>query len=251
MPPPVRATNLVAGGGTPGGSSGQVQYNNAGAFGGLTGITTSGGNATALDFGGTTDATLTRSAAGTMAVEGVDLLTTSSTNTNVTGKTFRGPSGSCVSPTYSFSSDNTRGMLMHGSVGNAIQFCVGGGTMLTMANSGMYSYGRDRIAVTSTATTSNDTSEEMYTNAGDTDGATVTLVNNPATTYSPWHFAVVVAQTFTIQPSSGETLYLGSSTCSSISSATIGDTMTVQVVTLGSGGAFMAFGATAGWACNP
>src|SRR5262249_14266354 len=35
--------SITGGGGTPGGSSGDVQYNNAGAFGGLTGITTTTG----------------------------------------------------------------------------------------------------------------------------------------------------------------------------------------------------------------
>lgn len=42
-----------SGGGTPGGSSGQVQYNNAGAFGGAAGVTWNGATSV-LQFGGTT-----------------------------------------------------------------------------------------------------------------------------------------------------------------------------------------------------
>lgn len=45
------ATPAGGGGGSPGGSSGQVQYNNAGAFGGAANVTIDGGNLKLLDTG--------------------------------------------------------------------------------------------------------------------------------------------------------------------------------------------------------
>jgi hypothetical protein len=62
------------GGGTPGGSTTQVQYNNAGAFGGITNLTTDGTNVTALSLGSTviekwsTDTGLVRNAAGLLEI---------------------------------------------------------------------------------------------------------------------------------------------------------------------------------------
>ena len=59
---------------SPGGSSTYVQYNNAGAFGGDAGFTFDGTGtvyiATALNLGHASDTTITRSAAGDLAVEG-------------------------------------------------------------------------------------------------------------------------------------------------------------------------------------
>lgn len=56
-------------GGTPGGASGSVQYNNAGAFGAVTGLTLSGANLSTIDFGGTTDTTIARGGAGYINIE--------------------------------------------------------------------------------------------------------------------------------------------------------------------------------------
>lgn len=105
-------------------------------------------------------------------------------------------------------------------------------------------------AVTTTATTSNTTSLETYTNTGDTDGATITLQNDPSNG-GAWFFAVTVAQTLTIVASAGETLMHGASTCgTSLTSNTIGSTISIRVVASGSGGTFMTYGATGTWTCN-
>ena len=113
----------------------------------------------------------------------------------------------------------------------------------------LYAYGNVE-AVTSTKTTSLNESGETYTNTGDTDGATITLLNDP-TVGATWHFAVTVAQTLTIVASAGETLMMGSSTCgTSMTSSTIGATTTIRAVKGGSGGVYMTFGAV-NWTCNP
>jgi hypothetical protein len=105
-------------------------------------------------------------------------------------------------------------------------------------------------AVTTTKTTSSQEGNETYTNTGDTDGATITLLNDP-TAGATWNFAVNVAQTLTIVPSAGETLYLGADQCVvSITSNTIGSTLTIRAVVGGSGGRFMSFGQTGTWVCN-
>lgn len=121
-----------------------------------------------------------------------------------------------------------------------------GGTVAT--NGGLTS---EIIAVTTTATTSASTSDETYTNTGDTDGATITLMDNP-TTGTRWYLAVTVAQTLTIAASAGETLIHEGATCgTSLTSNTIGSTIQIRTVVAGSGGTFMTFGGDSGtWTCN-
>jgi hypothetical protein len=86
---------------SPGGSDTQVQFNDGGALGGdaglvydkttdkltLAGVLAAGST---VELGHASDTTLSRSAAGTLAVEGVDVLTTSNTKT-VTNKTLDQP----------------------------------------------------------------------------------------------------------------------------------------------------------------
>lgn len=103
-------------------------------------------------------------------------------------------------------------------------------------------------AVTVSKTTTLLESQETYTNTGDTDGATITLLNDP-TVGAVWHVAVTVAQTITIAPSAGESLYMGTDQCNtSMTANAIGATVTIRAVSGGSGGVYMAFGAS-GWTC--
>jgi hypothetical protein len=105
-------------------------------------------------------------------------------------------------------------------------------------------------AVTTTATTTAATSAATYTNTGDADGSAVTLLDNPSAG-AWWNFAITVAQTMTITPSTGETLYLGADQCVvSITSNTVGSTLSIRAVVGGSGGVFMAFGSLGTWVCN-
>jgi hypothetical protein len=105
-------------------------------------------------------------------------------------------------------------------------------------------------AVTTAKTTTANETGETYTNTGDADGATITLLNDPtAGTY--WKIAVTVAQTLTIVPSAGESLYLGADQCGvSITSNAIGSTLEIRTVVGGSGGVFMAFGSIGTLNCN-
>jgi hypothetical protein len=104
-------------------------------------------------------------------------------------------------------------------------------------------------AITTTKTTTVAEGLETYTNTGDTDGATITLLNDPSAG-AMWRFAVTVAQTLTIVPSTGETLYMGTDQCNvSMTSSSIGATVEIRAVVGGSGGVYMAFGAS-GWTCN-
>lgn len=108
-------------------------------------------------------------------------------------------------------------------------------------------------AVTTTKLVTLNEGNETYTNTGDTDGATVTLTNDP-TVGLLFNFAVTTAQTLTIVPSAGETLYFGSDQCLvSLSSNDVGATLTIRAVVGGSGGVWMSFGAQASsavWDCN-
>lgn len=105
-------------------------------------------------------------------------------------------------------------------------------------------------AVTTTATTAATTSGDWYTNTGDADGATVTLMNDP-TQGGVWYFAVTVAQTLTIAPSAGETLKHGSTTCAtSLTSNTVGSTIGIATVVGGAAGSYYTFGATGSWTCS-
>jgi len=105
-------------------------------------------------------------------------------------------------------------------------------------------------AVTATETTAAVDDGKTYTNTGDTDGATITLMNDPVVGLR--HFvAVTAAQTLTIVPSAGETLYLNGVACAvSITSNTVGSVLTVTAVVGGAGGIWIAHGPVTIWACN-
>ncbi len=104
-------------------------------------------------------------------------------------------------------------------------------------------------AVTTTKTPGAGEEGECYTNTGDTDGSTITLENNP--TQGICHcFMVTVAQTMTIVPNTGETLYEDGDQCVvSLSSATIGVVTKICAATGGSGAVWMTQAPTA-FVCN-
>ncbi len=100
-----------------------------------------------------------------------------------------------------------------------------------------------------TYTTTGPESGGMYTNTGDADGATITLLNDPVA--GIWYdFAVTAAQTFTIQPSAGEQLFLLDTACASINSATVGGILHVVAATGGSGAIWVSQ-STGAWTCTP
>lgn len=163
---PIVSATGGGGGGTPGGSDTQVQYNNAGSFGGITGATTNGTaltlvapvlgtpasgtltNATglpvagitsststalgvgSLELGHATDTTLSRSSAGVLAVEGVVVPTISSTNT-LTNKTL---SGNTATNLISGSGTLTLNTTGTATVPNATDTLVGKATTDTLTN---------------------------------------------------------------------------------------------------------------------
>ncbi len=95
-------------------------------------------------------------------------------------------------------------------------------------------FGSNIEAVTDSKTPDVNESNETYTNTGETGGITITLPNDPAVS-AQYHFGATVAQTITIQPSAGETLYSADSACASISFNGIGETVSVKTLTTGSG----------------
>lgn len=104
-------------------------------------------------------------------------------------------------------------------------------------------------ANTGTKTTTLAESGETYTNTGDADGSTITLLNDP-TAGAYWNVAVTENQTVTVQPSAGETLRFGANTCTTLTSNAIGSTLTVRAASGGSGGVYMSLGAMGVWTCN-
>ena len=103
-------------------------------------------------------------------------------------------------------------------------------------------------AQTGTASTTAVQSGYVITNTGDADGSTNNLLNDPTAGVN-YSFAVTVAQTMTIAPATGETLYLNAASCANITSATIGAVLSIVASVGGSGGKWFASGTT-GWACN-
>ena len=76
---------------------------------------------------------------------------------------------------------------------------------------------------------------ELYTNTGDADGSSVTLLNDP-TVGSTVSVAVTAAFTITVAAGSGETLKYGATTCgTSLTSNVVGSTATFVAATGGSG----------------
>jgi hypothetical protein len=115
--------------------------------------------------------------------------------------------------------------------------------------SAIYGYGFIS-ANTGTATPLVANSGTVYTNTGDGDGSIITLPNDPVAG-TVIHVAVTVAQTITINPSAGESVYLNGVQCSGTpaASSTIGSFATFRAVVGGSGGIWVAT-ATGTWACG-
>ncbi len=100
---------------------------------------------------------------------------------------------------------------------------------------------------TGTASTTALQSGYVFTNTGDGDGSELDLLNDPTigVTYS---VVVTAAQTITVAPAAGESLYLNAAVCTNVTSATVGAALSVVAVTAGSGAIWVASGA--GWTCN-
>lgn len=133
---------------------------------------------------------------------------------------------------------------------------VGAGLAIFLDGSGNLDLGGTRTvfgtlasvtANTGSTTTTAAQSGVLFTNTGDADGSAVTMLNDP-TVGAYYSVVVTAAQTITVAPGSGETLYLNAATCANVTSATVGAVLSISAVTGGSGGIWVASGA--GWTCN-
>jgi hypothetical protein len=106
-------------------------------------------------------------------------------------------------------------------------------------------------AVTTTRVTAAIDDGMVFTNTGDADGAAITLMNDPVAGLTH-RMLITAAQTLTISPSSGETVYLNGVACvgTPASSSTIGSSATFIASSAGSGAIWIAL-ATGTWACAP
>lgn len=106
-------------------------------------------------------------------------------------------------------------------------------------------------AVTTTRVTAEVDDGMVFTNTGDADGAAITLMNDPVTGLTH-RIAITAAQTLTITPSAGETVFLNGVACvgTPASSATVGSSATFIATSAGSGAIWVAL-ATGTWACAP
>jgi len=99
-------------------------------------------------------------------------------------------------------------------------------------------------------TTTLANSATVWTNTGDGDGEAISLLNDP-TVGTNYCFAVDVAQTITVAPSTGETLYYGTDQCVvSLTSNAIGSTLCVVAITGGSGAKWFTMSSMGSWTCN-
>jgi hypothetical protein len=132
---------------TPGGSSGQLQYNNAGAFGGFTlggDCTISAPNVTCTKSGGTSfgsaafasiNSTNNRLAKRSSATAFTDsLLSDDGTNTMLTSGQFIAPVGAVGTPTFAFTGFTNTGMYTVG--GTNVRLAVGGAQMFSVNSTG-------------------------------------------------------------------------------------------------------------------
>jgi len=103
-------------------------------------------------------------------------------------------------------------------------------------------------ANTGTASTTAAQAGYVFTNTGDGDGSQLDLLDDP-TVGVAYSVVVTVAQTLTVDPAAGETLYLNAAACATVSSSTVGAALSVVAVVGGSGGMWVASGA--GWTCTP
>jgi len=121
---------------------------------------------------------------------------------------------------------------------------------LTSAGNGGVAFRRKVKADIDGETTTLAQSGWVWTNTGDGDGEAITLLNDP-TIGVQYCFAVDVAQTITVAPSTGETLYYGTDQCvASLTSNAIGSTLCVTAITGGSGAKWFTLSDTGSWTCN-
>lgn len=150
------------GGGTPGGSSGQVQYNNAGAFGGAAGVTTDGTDltlASASKLLWSTDLILTRRGAANLRLGEADTGTTSATVTitiAVPGVVTWASHGLATGSPVSFT---TTGALPTGIVSGTIYYAV----VITTSTIQLASSFANAVAATPTVITTTGTQSGVHT----------------------------------------------------------------------------------------
>lgn len=90
----------------------------------------------------------------------------------------------------------------------------------------------------------------VWTNTGDGDGEAITLLNDP-TIGVQYCFAVDAAQTITVAPSTGESLYYGTDQCVvSLTSNAVGSTLCVTAISGGSGAKWFTMSHEGSWTCN-
>jgi len=122
--------------------------------------------------------------------------------------------------------------------------------VLSPAGNGGVLYRRQVVADIDGETTTLAQSGRVWTNTGDGDGEAITLLNDPGIGVQ-YCFAVDVAQTITVAPSTGETLYYGTDQCvASLTSNAIGSTLCVTAITGGSGAKWFTMSHEGSWTCN-
>jgi hypothetical protein len=114
---------------------------------------------------------------------------------------------------------------------------VGSGASLTTSGSGTITATSLTLSVSAQtgATYTTTASDSVITNTGNAGGLAVTLLNDP-TAGVTYRICVTAAQSVSIAPSAGESLYFNGSTASSISTSTVGSCVTVLAAVGGSGG---------------
>jgi hypothetical protein len=166
-----------------------------------------------------------------------------------------------TNPGYAFNGDDNTGLYLVAA--DNLGITVGGAVKANASTSAwifyqqvtagspvvMLGFVKNSEAVTTTKTPGTTECGEQYTNAGDTDGATLTMPNDP-TIGCCFRVSVTTAQTLTVVFNTGETLYMGSDQCvASMTSASVGATAEICSAVGGSGGQWHAL-ASAGWTCN-
>lgn len=118
--------------------------------------------------------------------------------------------------------------------------------------SGPLTFGVRQIEVVIVSkTTTLAESGEIYTNTGDADGSTATLLNDP-TIGANWTWIAMEAQTITISPSAGETIEADGSVCADVRiGAAVGESLTLVAAEGGAGGVFTPIASHGGFTCTP
>jgi hypothetical protein len=183
--------------------------------------------------------------------------------TGTAGQVLLNDAGTSAAPAIAFAASTGTG-IYDGAGGNMRFASAGSQKMListssitavaplngNSAGSEISGFAFNTTVVTTTATTSGSTAMDMYTNTGDTDGATITLMDNP-TQGICYMFGVDAAQTLTVVPSTGETLYEDGDQCAvSLTSSTVGSAIKICAMTGGSGAKWVTIGGASVWACN-